>query len=643
MADHSHKWHNEENDKNSTPLKMIAEKLNSLNHDMGSLRKDFSLRETFECYLLESYKRQEGLDEWIKRFIQKIDQDLIRHNAAIKSLGERVTRLANTISTNQSNQTPITHPASDNANSVKQECAMKLEPSHEYLSRRWRRSLRRLRASSSVMPFSMFKRLGLGNPKPINIMIEMADRSMQSPKGIVENVLVKNHNFIFPVDFVIIDIIEDDKVPLILGRPMLATAHAKIDVFGKKISLEVGTEQIVFNANEGTRSLTVLPVCIINDYQVIDDLGDLEGLEEAIMNEDINGDIGNFLEENGLLSNFDGQEGISFSPSCSSKINKDSYGTFQDPNNMSSRIDNFEIDDLWDDLDLGVLTSDNDWSKPEFFSTRNKVHQHNPYNLQVTFKRGFVNFNPYIDPHFPFNIISRAAYNTIMSSELIYIGNNIVGLAWNLSVFIGYHTFLTDFIVVENIHEFIEKGLTEVLFGKPFEDQTGLEEDLKRGVIWFKVRNDKTIFNMPHAERRFSPYSKEVEFEVISTHNHVVKILLQLVIDPCVLAILKGNFDSVSPFIKQTAKLRITKELFQRGKVEAYASDVSAATRAIKEPRVVVQIASEVDILDDVYRWPIYGQEEFVQKSCDMRDNLAGRVIIVDFSPMTDFQEATCR
>ncbi|GKD00072.1 hypothetical protein Tco_1170346 [Tanacetum coccineum] len=169
MADHSHKWHNEENDKNSTPLKMIAKKLNSLNHDMGSLRKDvrkihngphheelktirtiknnnvgftnnttpkFSLRETFERYLLESYKRQEGLDEWIKRFIQKTDQDLIRHNAAIKSLRERVTHLVHTISTNQSNQTQITHPASDNANSVKQECAMKLEPSHEYLSRR---------------------------------------------------------------------------------------------------------------------------------------------------------------------------------------------------------------------------------------------------------------------------------------------------------------------------------------------------------------------------------------------------------------------------------------------------------------------------------------------------------------------------
>ncbi|GJV14372.1 retrovirus-related pol polyprotein from transposon TNT 1-94 [Tanacetum coccineum] len=187
-----------------------------------------------------------------------------------------------------------------------------------------------LEASISVMPFSMFKRLGLGNPKSINMMIEMADGSMQSPKGIVNNMLVKIHNFIFPVEFVILDIIKDDKVPIILGRPMLATAHAKINVFRKKIYFGVGTEQIVFNANEGTRSLTISTVCIINDYQVIDDLGDPGGLEEVLMNEDINRDLGNFLEENGLLPHFDGQEAISLFPSYSLEINKDSFGTFRD-------------------------------------------------------------------------------------------------------------------------------------------------------------------------------------------------------------------------------------------------------------------------------------------------------------------------
>nr|GEX32112.1 hypothetical protein [Tanacetum cinerariifolium] len=93
-----------------------------------------------------------------------------------------------------------------------------------------------LEASISVMPFLMFKRL---------------DRSMQSPKGIVENVLVKINKFIFLIEFVILDIVEDNKVPIFLRRPMLATAHARIDVFGRKISLEVGTEKVIFNSNEG--------------------------------------------------------------------------------------------------------------------------------------------------------------------------------------------------------------------------------------------------------------------------------------------------------------------------------------------------------------------------------------------------------
>ncbi|GJV82195.1 retrovirus-related pol polyprotein from transposon TNT 1-94 [Tanacetum coccineum] len=144
-----------------------------------------------------------------------------------------------------------------------------------------------LGVSISVMPFSMFKRFGLGTPKPINIVIEMADKSMQSPKGIVENVLVKFDKFIFPMDFVILDIVEDNKVPIILGRPMLATAYAKIDVFGKKICLEVGMEKVVFNANEGRTLLSVgdfleendlLPGIDLDSFEVLPDFDDEMGI-----------------------------------------------------------------------------------------------------------------------------------------------------------------------------------------------------------------------------------------------------------------------------------------------------------------------------------------------------------------------------
>ncbi|GKE47918.1 hypothetical protein Tco_1479176, partial [Tanacetum coccineum] len=67
-------------------------------------------------------------------------------------------------------------------------------------------------------------------------------------------------------------------VPIILGRPMLATTHARIDVYRKKISLEVGNEKVP------------------NDFEP-------QNLEEFLMNDDLNRDLGNFLQENYLLQN----------------------------------------------------------------------------------------------------------------------------------------------------------------------------------------------------------------------------------------------------------------------------------------------------------------------------------------------------
>ncbi|GJX77184.1 transposon ty3-I gag-pol polyprotein [Tanacetum coccineum] len=105
-------------------------------------------------------------------------------------------------------------------------------------------------ASINVMPFSMFKKLQIGNLQPTNMMVEMADKSKKAPKGIIENVLVQIDKFIFLVDFVVIDMVEDHNVPLILGRPFLETAHAHIDIFNRHISLGVGEERVSFEINE---------------------------------------------------------------------------------------------------------------------------------------------------------------------------------------------------------------------------------------------------------------------------------------------------------------------------------------------------------------------------------------------------------
>ncbi|GKF63516.1 putative reverse transcriptase domain-containing protein, partial [Tanacetum coccineum] len=105
------------------------------------------------------------------------------------------------------------------------------------------------------MPLSTYLNLGLGELAHTKLTVELADRSVKYPKGITENVLVGIGKFVFPVDFIILDMPEDIKVPLILGRPFLFTARAKIDVYKRNITLRVGEERIVFTSVKPASSL----------------------------------------------------------------------------------------------------------------------------------------------------------------------------------------------------------------------------------------------------------------------------------------------------------------------------------------------------------------------------------------------------
>ena len=78
-------------------------------------------------------------------------------------------------------------------------------------------------ASINLMPLSVARRLRLGELTPTAVTHHMADRTMAKPEGVIEDVLVKVGKFVFPIVFIILDIEEDSQVPLLLGRPFLAT------------------------------------------------------------------------------------------------------------------------------------------------------------------------------------------------------------------------------------------------------------------------------------------------------------------------------------------------------------------------------------------------------------------------------------
>ncbi|XP_021715097.1 uncharacterized protein LOC110683056 [Chenopodium quinoa] len=129
-------------------------------------------------------------------------------------------------------------------------------------------ALHDLGASVILMPYSVYQRLKLGELLPSNITLELADRSIKFPKGKVGDVLLRVRKFVILVDFVVLEMDEDDSIPIILRRPFLSTSSAMIDVKSAKISLKVGDEVIEFYLNDSMK----YPSSSLEDCMLIDSL-----------------------------------------------------------------------------------------------------------------------------------------------------------------------------------------------------------------------------------------------------------------------------------------------------------------------------------------------------------------------------------
>ncbi|GJV58610.1 reverse transcriptase domain-containing protein [Tanacetum coccineum] len=109
-------------------------------------------------------------------------------------------------------------------------------------------------ASINLLPHSIYKKLGLGALKPTRMTLELANRSITHPMGIAKDVVVRVDGFTFLADFVVVNFEPDPRVPIILGRPFLRTAKALIDLYEEKLTLRVGSDELVVYAEKSEKS-----------------------------------------------------------------------------------------------------------------------------------------------------------------------------------------------------------------------------------------------------------------------------------------------------------------------------------------------------------------------------------------------------
>jgi len=111
------------------------------------------------------------------------------------------------------------------------------------------------------MPLFLCERLCIGELKPTKMTLQLADRSVKYLAGIIEDIPVKVGLIYISDDFVVMEMEEDFQVPILLGRPFLATAGATIDVKHGKLAFNVGEEKFEFEFSNLMKGPSIMDSC----------------------------------------------------------------------------------------------------------------------------------------------------------------------------------------------------------------------------------------------------------------------------------------------------------------------------------------------------------------------------------------------
>ncbi|GJR38730.1 putative reverse transcriptase domain-containing protein [Tanacetum coccineum] len=318
-----------------------------------------------------------------------------------------------------------------------------------------------LGASVSVMPLLTYLNLGLDELAHTKLTVELADRTVKYPKGIAENVLVRIGKFTFPVDFIILDMPEDIKVPLILRRPFLSSARAKINVYKREITLRVGKEKIIFKSVKSASSLIKMNYVLSLRERIELDLEARLMEETLVINRSLDPLNGDYIKLNDLNEPFE--------------LRRNQGDDLMPTIKEGEVIEKFRTSDK--NLDTGI----DDY--PSYCDDDKKIHIDYAYNLKFSCMIGFefthVNFFPLLYV----NLISKKFHNSIMKDKIVYKGDNVVGALMNVPIFVGTFSVVTDFAVFEDMDAYRDERMGDVIVGEPFLREVGIKARQFDGMI----------------------------------------------------------------------------------------------------------------------------------------------------------------
>ncbi|GJR04956.1 putative reverse transcriptase domain-containing protein [Tanacetum coccineum] len=306
-----------------------------------------------------------------------------------------------------------------------------------------------LGASVSVMPLSTYLNLGLGELAHTKLTVELADKTVKYTKGIAEKVL--------------------------------------IDVYKRKITLRVREERIIFTIVKPASSLIKKVYMLSLRERILLDLDARLIGETLVFYRSLDHFFEYYIELNDLNEPFE--------------LRRNQGDDLMPTIEEGKVIKEFRTRD--DELNVGI----DDY--PSYCDYDKKIHIDCAHNLKFSCMIGFEFTHANFFPLLYVNVMSKKFHNSIIKDKMVYKENNVIGALMNVPIFVGTFSVVTDFAVLENMDDYRDEGMGDVIFGEPFLREVGIKTRRFDGMITIYNGNDEVTYQMVRSHPRFKYHTNE--------------------------------------------------------------------------------------------------------------------------------------